>query len=246
MPVVRLDTYKASMYLVWKLKQAGIEIIEDGGDIILTRLPSGQRVSLHLIESSIQIYEIKSTLASNGAAGIYTLFIFWADMLLPNEGHLIEPHDWEYALLTLYGDRIYAFDIFGPEVFIFPVHFDHEGRYRHIRYGDTLNMANMVCNLVQTVGATFINGTWRVATFADHRTHHKPHDAAATAAPGTIRYYYEILELEEDVGPDAVKVAYRRLARTFHPDVNQAPDATARMQAINEAYQRILEYLEKS
>jgi len=37
-----------------------------------------------------------------------------------------------------------------------------------------------------------------------------------------------------------VKTAYRNLARKIHPDVNKAPDATAQMQALNEAYRRLM------
>jgi molecular chaperone DnaJ len=39
------------------------------------------------------------------------------------------------------------------------------------------------------------------------------------------RDYYEILELERDACDADVKRAFRRLARTLHPDVSEAPDA---------------------
>lgn len=49
--------------------------------------------------------------------------------------------------------------------------------------------------------------------------------------------YYQALGIERDADEDAVKKAYRRLARKFHPDVSKAADAQARMQEINEAYE---------
>ena len=48
--------------------------------------------------------------------------------------------------------------------------------------------------------------------------------------------YYEVLGVPRDAPADAVKKAYRQLARKYHPDVNKAPEAEARMKDVNEAY----------
>ena len=48
--------------------------------------------------------------------------------------------------------------------------------------------------------------------------------------------FYKILGLEASASPDAVRQAFRRLAREWHPDTSTAPDATSRLQLINEAY----------
>lgn len=48
--------------------------------------------------------------------------------------------------------------------------------------------------------------------------------------------YYEALGLKPDASEGQVKAAYRRLAVAWHPDHNNAPDAMARFEAINEAY----------
>ncbi|MGD8310742.1 MAG: DnaJ domain-containing protein, partial [Chromatiales bacterium] len=47
--------------------------------------------------------------------------------------------------------------------------------------------------------------------------------------------YYKILGVPRDAGQDAIKKAYRRLARKYHPDVSKEPDAEARFKEINEA-----------
>ncbi|NJK79224.1 MAG: J domain-containing protein [Chloroflexaceae bacterium] len=53
-----------------------------------------------------------------------------------------------------------------------------------------------------------------------------------------VKDYYAELELTPDADEKAIKQAYRRLARQYHPDVNGGDEATAeRFKAVNEAYQ---------
>ena len=48
--------------------------------------------------------------------------------------------------------------------------------------------------------------------------------------------YYQVLGVAPDATADAVKKAYRQLARKYHPDVSKEADAAARMSEVNEAY----------
>ncbi|MFO1250525.1 MAG: DnaJ C-terminal domain-containing protein [Inhella sp.] len=48
--------------------------------------------------------------------------------------------------------------------------------------------------------------------------------------------YYAALGVARDAPQEAIKKAYRQLARKYHPDVSQEPDAEARMREVNEAY----------
>jgi len=50
------------------------------------------------------------------------------------------------------------------------------------------------------------------------------------------RDYYEVLGLPRDASPDDIKSAFRKLARQYHPDVSQEPNAEERFKEINEAY----------
>jgi curved DNA-binding protein len=50
------------------------------------------------------------------------------------------------------------------------------------------------------------------------------------------RDFYEVLGVSRDASPDEIQRAYRKLARTYHPDVNKDPGAEARFQEIAEAY----------
>ncbi len=51
------------------------------------------------------------------------------------------------------------------------------------------------------------------------------------------RDYYEVLGVPRDADETALKSAYRKLARQFHPDVNKSPDAEDHLKEINEAYE---------
>ena len=52
----------------------------------------------------------------------------------------------------------------------------------------------------------------------------------------TDRDYYEVLGVGRDASDSDLKGAFRRLARQYHPDVNDSPDAEERFKEINEAY----------
>ncbi|MGE5450533.1 MAG: DnaJ C-terminal domain-containing protein [Acidobacteriota bacterium] len=55
---------------------------------------------------------------------------------------------------------------------------------------------------------------------------------------------HEELGVEVDASLPDIKRAYRRLAAKWHPDRNTDPQAVRRMQRINQAYQRLCEWLE--
>lgn len=50
------------------------------------------------------------------------------------------------------------------------------------------------------------------------------------------RDYYEVLGVSRDASESELKSAFRNLARKYHPDVSDAPDAEERFKEINEAY----------
>jgi len=50
------------------------------------------------------------------------------------------------------------------------------------------------------------------------------------------RDYYEVLGIPRNASQEDIKSAFRTLARKYHPDVNNAPDAEERFKEINEAF----------
>jgi molecular chaperone DnaJ len=51
------------------------------------------------------------------------------------------------------------------------------------------------------------------------------------------RDYYEVLEVDQNASKEDLKRAYRRMARKYHPDVNNNDGADERFKEINEAYE---------
>lgn len=51
--------------------------------------------------------------------------------------------------------------------------------------------------------------------------------------------YYQILEVSRDASVDEIKQAFRRLARRFHPDVSDDPEAEERFKCLSEAYETL-------
>jgi len=50
------------------------------------------------------------------------------------------------------------------------------------------------------------------------------------------RDFYEVLGVGRDASADDIQSAYRKLARTYHPDVNKEPGAEDRFKEVSEAY----------
>lgn len=251
---MRFDVHKVRMYLVNALLDAPTvaRVNDDGADIVIADLPNGQTVIIQLIERLLSVNDIVATLNENTAARRHTLFVLWGDMLLPEDGALYLPDDWMEVLLTLYDGKIYGYDSHGPLASVFPVFFEAQAgtMLRFIRCGASVNAAGLRCDRVQ-VNNRFASGQWLIADFGEGRRTAQA-DARAGAAPhheiftsrSSLTVCYELLAIPPDADAQAVRRAYRRLARQHHPDLNAAPEATLRMQQINEAYRRIMRALD--
>lgn len=242
---IRYETSAASAYFVDLLRYYGQlgRMLHNGIDIVLFATPTGESISVHFIDSALPLYEIRNTLRDNASKGIATLFLLWADMMLPYHGQRYRADDWMEALYTLYGSTIYAYDLGEGEIFFFPVFFRGEGLVRAVEHGTAVPFPALTTRRVRTTLRDFVD-TWYVADFGGATgSAHDPQTAAAVAS--ALADSFRLLGVRPDADRETVKRAYRALARRHHPDLNPAPEAHARMMALNEAYQRLMAHLER-
>jgi len=250
---MRLDTYSFRNNLIKDLesRRTGAAVQLDDGDIILVRLRSGEMVEIHIIERPIELEEIAETFRRNHAATIHTLYFLWCDLLIPDHDHVFAPEPWLMTLHTLYNQKIYGYKVSGFESWVYPVHFEQvKKRERRMVYGTPINIYELGCavNHVQVKG---LAGEWLIADFQDtpvngsyKRTYRTTEDRQDKPPIHALQDFYDTLEIPVEADAAAVRKAYRKLARLFHPDLNQNPAATELMQQINEAYDKIIAFLE--
>jgi molecular chaperone DnaJ len=53
--------------------------------------------------------------------------------------------------------------------------------------------------------------------------------------------YYEILEVSQEATKEEIKSAFRKKARTLHPDVNKSPDAGEEFKELGKAYETLMD-----
>ncbi|MBC8172241.1 MAG: J domain-containing protein [Anaerolineae bacterium] len=245
MGLIRIETYHAGGYLIAGLWQSGQirQMLNDGADIILFEKNTGEKVSIHLIDSGIELYEIRKTLSENADKGIYTMFMLWGVMMIPPQGKVFQMTAWMEGFLALNNGCVYAYDILDGEIFIYPVFLQGEGDLRVTTYGLTVTFNKLTCRAVETTLAGF-SDTWLVADFIGvgeaAEVHEAPPPLVEPLPINELAALYRFLGIEPDADRETIKTAYRTLARQMHPDSNPAPDANQQMQQLNEAYEKLL------
>lgn len=58
--------------------------------------------------------------------------------------------------------------------------------------------------------------------------------------------YYKIMGVNEDATEKDIKMAYRKLARKYHPDISKEPDAEERFKEMGEAYEVLKDPVKKA
>lgn len=251
---MRFDVHTVRCHLVNELMQAPQvrEVWHDGSDVVILDFKSGESVSIHMVERFMSLDEIEYIFSHNAEQERYTMLLLWCDMFMPSHGQHYVADDWMLALLNLFNGKIYAYDAWRDAPYIFNVEFTPIPGKRQflVKHGADVNIGKIGIDTIETTMPHF-NGFWKVARFDGYNATSANADQEYWAGAGqgigtntSVRYYFNLLGLTLKANREDVKRAYRDLARVHHPDMNPNTDTTNRMQQINDAYTRVMRYLE--
>lgn len=213
-----------------------LRVLDEGAVLVsLDQRTFAEDIAIYLLAGELSLDFIKKSLNGNTRADIHTLFIVSLDLISP-DSRTARMSDGLRLLMEAYGGMVYAYFLTERGVVITPLQIGSSG---NVTRGQPVNLADLGGDYA-ALDSRFIRGVRKIASFTNRQFH----------APGNkhrndpLNSAYELLEVPSSASLNEVKRAYRKKARQYHPDTNQSPNATALMQAINEAYAKILARLE--
>ncbi|MCY4464991.1 MAG: DnaJ domain-containing protein [Chloroflexi bacterium] len=207
---------------------------------------------IYLLAKAPKPRQIKSILKQNTSGGIGTLFL--VDVaLLPGDGYCGRLRDWQDDLRVMTLGAIYAYSQGKEGLRILQVNLDESpqrGEFMVWHSGD------FPCDAVSVRRRDYqtnIRGSWFVGDIAsqhfkrrisEERARQRFHYRSQGSQGGDgepINAAYLALEIEVGAGQAAVKEAFRKLAREYHPDVSahDKGEAERRFKEVKRAYDRI-------
>ncbi len=212
------------------------------------------RLYVYLLGSAPRQRDIKGMLKQNTSGGIGTLLLVEA-ALLPADGYVGKLQPWQDDLRVMNLGAIYAYSLDAAGLRLRQVNLDETTERNHFAVWHTLDFPFDAVTVRRREYQTNIRGNWVIGDIASarfkrriseerarQRYHYRtrgtrPHDAPAEQ----ISAAYLALEIEVGAGQDAVKEAFRRLARQYHPDVSahEKGEAERRFKEVKTAYDKI-------
>ena len=190
------------------------------------------RLYIYLLASPVKPRHIRNILKQNTGGGIGTLFLVDA-RLLPDNGFCGRLKDWQDDLRAIGSGAIYAYRREQDNARLIQVNLDETSQR-----GEFLvwHSADFPCDAVSVRRREFaanLRGTWLVGDIAspqfkrrvsEERARQRFHYQTQGSQPSAERISaaYLALEIEVGAGQEAVKEAFRKLARQYHPDVSGA------------------------
>ncbi len=210
------------------------------------------RLHIYLLAKAPKPRQLKSILKQNSSGGIGTLFLVDA-ALLPGHGYCGGLRDWQDDLRTLCLGAIYAYSQSEEGLRLIQVNLD-ESTQRGVFIA--WHSGDFPCDAVSVRRREYqtnIRGSWFVGDItspqfkrriSEERARQRFHYHTQGSQPGDsepIHAAYLALEIEVGAGQAAVKEAFRKLAREYHPDVSahDKREAERRFKEVKRAYDRI-------
>lgn len=213
------------------------------------------RLFVYLLEAAPKARTIKAVLKQNTNASIGTLFLVNAK-LLPDDGYCGRLRAWQDDLRVMNAGAIFAYAIEARRPRLIQVNLDETAQRNQFIVWHTRDFPFDAVSVRRRDFQTNIRGSWYIGDIAsasfkrrisDERARQRFHYRARGSRPleaadaEPISAAYLALEIEVGAGQEAVKEAFRNLARKYHPDVSehQKDEAEKRFKEVQSAYERI-------
>ena len=210
------------------------------------------RLHIYLLGRAVKPRQIKNILKQNTSASIGTLFLV-AARLLPGDSFCGRLQDWQDDLRALYQGAIFAYDETQDGLRLIQVNLDETQNRGEFLVWHSRDFPCDSVSVRRRDYQTNIRGSWLVGDIAspqfkrrisEERARQRFHYQTQGAQPGDgepINAAYLALEIEVGAGQEAVKEAFRKLARQYHPDVSDHDkgEAEQRFKEVKRAYDRI-------
>lgn len=217
---------------------------------ILLKMPLRRLAVIYLLNVNLPVGVIKRTIRDNTAQGIHSLFALHVD-LLPADGALLRLPPLLNILQILYHGQVYGYRLAASGISIFPLQLRavDSSATRRVVYGESVEWTEMICD--QLEAGYPVAGFWATVNFRqsvdwEPSTYNYQRNSSSNPIHNrqiNLRRWCRVLGVDMDADEAQVRRAYRELARQYHPDRNTSPDATDRMQEINQAYKALMNHL---
>ena len=198
---------------------------------------------------------LKAVLKQNSSASIGSFFLL-DRALLPADGYCGKLQTWQDDLRALNLGAIHAYDWREGKLRLIQVNLDETPQRNIFTVWHTRDLPLDALAVRRRDYQTNIRGNWAVGDIsspqfkrrvsderAQQRFHYRTRrtEALDALAAEQISAAYLALEIEVGAGQAAVKEAFRKLARQYHPDVSQHDTAEAerRFKEVKSAYDQI-------
>ncbi len=213
------------------------------------------RLYVYLCGSPPKSRAIKAILKQNSNASIGSLFLLDC-ALLPADGYCGKLPLWQDDLRALNQGAIHAYEWRDAKLRLIQVNLDETPQRNIFTVWHTRDLPLDAVAVRRRTYQTNIRGAWAVGDIASphfkrriseergqQRFHYRTRGAQPLDAPAAeqISAAYLALEIEVGAGQDAVKEAFRKLARQYHPDVSrhETAEAERRFKEVQSAYDQI-------
>lgn len=213
------------------------------------------RLFVYIIDRAPSSRWVKAVLKQNTKASIGSLFLVHA-ALLPDDGYCGRLSAWQDDLRVMNMGAIFAFSDAEESPRLIQVNIDETNQRNEFIAWHTADFPFDAVSVRRREYQTNIRGRWYIGDIAsasfkrrisEERARQRFHYRSKQTRPlerdqaEPISAAYLALEIEVGAGQDAVKQAFRNLARKYHPDVSEheKDEAEKRFKEVQSAYDLI-------